>query len=425
MASSGSSVRQRLVTASRSVLSVFSIEGDEANKRAFSTPQQPNGTMSRSLRSAIMLFYLAIALAFISNLVGQYSTPRQSSNSDGHSRLAQYPDMRVDDTPEFKELTATEKALAKERAAEEAIAITNRTFSKNAPSEGETVARLIVLTMDRAVPLKRLLMSAEAADYGDERVDIDIWIDRENGKAIDFNVLKVAEQFIWSHGAKTIHLRRKNGGLYQQWIYTWKITDQTDEIAVILEDDLELSPMFYQWLKSARNTYNADPEIGAFTLQRSTLRPKLPPGGKSHVLDLGNDVHVFKYRLLGSWGFSPVRERWVEFRTWYEKKRRQGEKPYVDGLITTRWYKQQEVKGHAPSMWTQWWIRFVHEKGYFTVTPRLADGTTLCANWRERGMHYVSGRQGKDFPIFRGTSDQFTWPVNPLKIDWDGSIIDQ
>ncbi len=425
MAISGSSVRQRLATASRSVLSVFSIDGGDSNKRAFTTPQQSNTTMNRSLRSAVVLFYIAISLAFLSQFAGHYTSPNRDVNSASHSRLARYPNMRVDDTPEFKKLTEEEKAAAKEREVENAIAITNQTFSVNAPRDRETAARLIILTMDRYTSLKRLLDSAEAADYGDERVDIDIWIDRAKGKSINEKVRKTAEQFVWSHGAKTIHMRRENGGLYQQWIYTWKITEQTDEIAVILEDDLELSPMFYQWLKSARNTYNADPEIAAFTLQRSTLRPKLPPGGKSHTLNLKNDVPVFKYRLLGSWGFAPVRDKWVEFRAWYEKKRKAGEKPYVDGLITTHWYKQQEVGGHAPSMWTQWWIRFAHEKDYFTVTPHLTDGTTLCANWRERGMHYSSNKPSKDFPIFKGTSDQFTWPVNPLKIDWDGTVIDQ
>lgn len=341
-----------------------------------------------------------------------------------HSRLKRYPEMLVANTSGFQ--ASAENSNSGE-STRHTIAWTddNRTYAPGVNKDEEPAARLIVLTMDRSEPLKRLLRSLSEADYGGDHVDLDIWVDRAVGKDINRDVLKVAGELDWKQGTKTVHSRLENGGLYQQWIYTWRITEQTDEAVVILEDDLEVSKAFYQWLKQARSAYASDPEVASFTLQRSTLRPRQIPGVAAGPLRLPKEHTVFKYRLLGTWGFSPQRDAWVEFREWFEKKKRNKEKPYVPNLMTTNWYKSQEKDGFAPTMWSQWWIKFVDEKNYFTVTAHLPDGSTLAANWRESGMHYTKRKASRDFPLYNGTADQFLWPESPIKIDWDGREIKQ
>lgn len=291
-----------------------------------------------------------------------------------------------------------------------------------------TTARLIVLTMNRAKSLQRLLDSLVNALYGNDIIDLDVWIDRaENATSVDETVLSVSRNITWKQGTKTIHKRRSNAGLYEQWIYTWNLSNPTtsSEFAVILEDDLQVSPKFYKWLLLARAAYAQDEEVAAFTLQRPTLRPRQRKGIASGPLNISTDHQVFKYRLLGTWGFAPLREHWIEFRKWYELSRVRGDKPYVDHLMTTTWYKEQEGKdGFAPRMWSQWWIRFAEQRNYFTVTANLPDGTTLAANWREPGLHYAHGEPTADFPVFQGSADQFVMPPdNPVLVDWDGQII--
>lgn len=456
MALSSTGSKNRLSSISQSVFSIFTLENSTSTSkpRAFLNPNQLNSA-NRSARSAVTLFYIALALVLLSLFTGsRKSAPTNatragvrvgsgasgaSSGASSLSRLDRYPNKLVADTPPFQGVSNDRNGARDARTGAGSVAGAGSFTSTNAETvdadvnktvapgakDGDAVARLIVLTMDRSEALQRLLTSAAGADYGGDHVDLDVWVDRRDGAPIDARVLAAAARVHWPHGAKTVYARRKNGGLYQQWIYTWRIAERADEVAIILEDDLELSPAFYQWLKLARSAYAADPEVAAFTLQRSTLRPRLPFGVRSRVLSIPSDQPVFKYRLLGSWGFSPQREAWAEFRTWFEQKRAAGAKPYVDNLITTEWYKSQEKNGFAPSMWTQWWIKFADEKGYFTVTPHLPDGTTLCANWRENGMHYSKGKPERDFPIYTGTHAQFSWPENPMKIDWDGREIKQ
>ena len=287
----------------------------------------------------------------------------------------------------------------------------------------EPSARIIVITMDREKSLSRLLRSLSEADYGGDHVDLDIWIDKAADRGIHTGVLGVANAFQWKQGTKVVHSRLENAGLYQQWVYTWNITDDTTEFAVIFEDDLEVSPAFYQWLKLVRSSYAEDTGVGAFTLQRGTLRPRQIRGVASGALRVPEEHTVYLYRLLGTWGFAPQRDVLVEFRQWFEEKMRRGEKPYVSNLITTDWYKKQEKDGFAPTMWSQWWIKFADERDYFTMYANMPGNTTLCANWREKGMHYSKTAPSRDFPVFQGNMDNLSWPETPIRLDWDGRTI--
>jgi hypothetical protein len=297
----------------------------------------------------------------------------------------------------------------------------------------EPVLRIIVLTMDRPASLKRLLVSLTEADYEGDRVDLDIWIDRANDTDIAENIIQsmasTARECHWPFGVRTIHKREHNAGLYEQWIYSWNVTDESTETAVILEDDLQVSPFFYVWLKRARVHYHLDPSVAAFTLQRGELRPRRPKDAPWTKLSVDQKHHVFKYKLLGTWGFAPQKAAWLDFRAWFEEMRQVGAKPYVRDLITTQWYREQEAKAggdYAPSMWSQWFIMFTDVKHYYTVYANIVDGTTLASNWREDGLHYESKevRRGADFPVFRGPASKLSFPETLINLDWDGTEVD-
>lgn len=293
----------------------------------------------------------------------------------------------------------------------------------------EPVLRLIVLTMDREESLRRLLQSLQRVNYDGDRVDLDVWIDRSSGSDEADETMSAmvgaARDCKWDHGVRSIHKRMENAGLYEQWIYTWNVTEQSTETALILEDDLEVSPQFYKWLKQARNLYAVDPAVGAFTLQRGELRPRQIPGVASGKLRVDESEHpVYKYRLLGTWGFAPEKKIWLEFRAWYEEMRVMEAKPYVAKLMTTDWYKAQEKgKKVASTMWSAWWIKFADEKGYFTVYANLPGGTTLASNYREGGMHYSDKPRKADFPVFKGSEADMKFPESPVYLDWDGRPI--
>ena len=424
-------LRQRLGGLSESMMGILN-PGDSYSRPC--TPCYPYAL--RASHVFVRLIALAITLMVLSGPIRVLRSPSIKTTQNSADRviphslqpgksplsISNYPSILVSESDGFKEINASDMKDKSQSSLVSPKSEDEVTHASGVDRDEEPVARLIVLTMDRDKPLKRLLDSLTRANYGEDHVDLDIWIDIANDKPLDEAVLQVATTLEWKYGTKIVHKRKTNAGLYQQWIYTWNITEETTEFAVILEDDLEVSPAFYQWLRLARAAYAQDSDVGAFTLQRSTLRPRQIKGIASGPLNISAEHHVFKYKLLGTWGFAPQSDQWVEFRKWFEEKKAKKEKPYVDGLMTTNWYKKQEVNGFAPNMWSQWWIKFVEEKGYYTVTGHLPDGTTLAANWRESGLHYSKRRPSADFPVYHGTDD-FLMPENPILVDWDGRII--
>lgn len=425
-------LRHRLNKLSASVLNILKSTDSSKSHPSSSFPLTiPASRLFVALVSASIIISLFASIIHSGDHKDNIQNPPETvfgQSIDG-LKVEDYPAVLVADSEPFrgKETIGGDENQQKEEQSSlvQAVSETEVTKTSGVDADEEPVARLIIITMDRDESLQRLLRSLISANYGEDHVDLDIWIDRPSDKPLHEGVLHACRGIDWKHGTKTIHKRSSNAGLYEQWIYTWNITQETTEFAVILEDDLEVSEAFYQWLLVARAAYAQDPDVGAFTLQRSTLRPRQRKGIATGPLNIPNEHVVFKYRLLGTWGFAPQRDQWVEFRKWFEEKKSKGEKPYVDGLVTTNWYKSQEVDGFAPTMWSQWWIKFADEKGYFTVTPHLPDRTTLAANWREKGLHYdESKKPTADFPLFRGSDDQFfNMPDNPILVDWDGLVI--
>jgi hypothetical protein len=166
--------------------------------------------------------------------------------------------------------------------------------------------RLRVLAFNRLASLKRLLSSLAAADYlGDSgRIRLEISVDRPRGEDLPnvsnsesenerrrrteaeldaaarsassldesnpsltasarrLQVLSFLRTFTWSHGDLSLSLLSSHHGLVGQWLLTpgAEVTGDRD-IVLTLEDDLELSPAFYAFVKGAVCAYYIEPAM--------------------------------------------------------------------------------------------------------------------------------------------------------------------
>ena len=80
-----------------------------------------------------------------------------------------------------------------------------------------------------------------SAEYGGARIDINIMVDKPVNGSHHADVVSVAQAAKWPHGTKRVVLHTSNKGLVGQWIDSWKPDAGTTEMAVFLEDDLEVS----------------------------------------------------------------------------------------------------------------------------------------------------------------------------------------
>ncbi|KAL0953529.1 hypothetical protein HGRIS_004750 [Hohenbuehelia grisea] len=101
-----------------------------------------------------------------------------------------------------------------------------------------------VITKDRPKSLMRLLSSlTQSKFFGDSltlRLNLDQPADPETSQIID--------DYKWPHGSVFVHHRILPGGLLPAVVESW-YPHSNDTYGLLLEDDVELSPLFYAWLK--------------------------------------------------------------------------------------------------------------------------------------------------------------------------------
>merc|ERR1712159_544349 len=120
------------------------------------------------------------------------------------------------------------------------------------------------------------------------------------------------------------------------------------------------------------------------------------------------DGQVFKYQLLGTWGYSPKVAHWIRFTAWARDFKASGVAPYVAGTYPGLWYQDFERKGRCPGPRCFWEIYHIKYTTLFpdrwTVYFKAPRDTTLSANWQEKGLHYAGQKQGRpatsDWPVF-------------------------
>ncbi|CAH8281933.1 unnamed protein product [Eruca vesicaria subsp. sativa] len=252
-----------------------------------------------------------------------------------------------------------------------------------------------VLTFNRLHSLSRCLLSLSSAQYGlagdTQRVHLHVYIDHftpspkstedhlNNAKEI----LRFVDKFEWRFGEKLVHYRTGNAGLQGQWLEAWW-PGSDDEFAFVVEDDVEVSPLYYEFLESViRNYYydrsSYDPSVYGASLQR----PRFVPGKHGNKLHVDPKMNVFLYQLVGTWGQLLFPKPWKEFRLWYDEHKSKDKKPFLDGMVTNGWYKKLGER-----IWTPWFIKFIHSRGYFNIYTNFQNERALSVSHRDAGVNY-------------------------------------
>ena len=233
-----------------------------------------------------------------------------------------------------------------------------------------------ILTWNRPHALLRLMNSLTYAQYENETIDLIIHIDGGQNNNDTYNT---ASQYKWYYGKKEIIKQAKQIGLAKSWFQAWQPMSSIDH-AIIFEDDIIVSKLWYIWLKNAWKRYGHRNDLAGITLQRQSFIPQKPFKRKEII----NDNKPFLFALVGSIGFSPHPLQWKKFLRWINHIDMKTFDVSLPELITTTWYK----KGPSGHMWTQHFIYFCKVNRLYTLYINLPKKMTLAEHWQEKGMHF-------------------------------------
>lgn len=238
--------------------------------------------------------------------------------------------------------------------------------------------------MNRPRSLQRLLQSLTKSVYLEDELRIVINVDQRT----DEDTLSMVRNFTWPHGDKLLRVRVRKGGLVETVAGSWFPTS-VDEYAVMLEDDIEVSPYWYIWTKYALLKYRysrAPPPASLVGL--SLYTPRLIEVTKprrrwdSNVELEGYPRSTpFLYQLPCSWGAVYFPEHWVVFREYFSS--RLGE----DGNGKPREVVPRSRSRYWKTSWKKFMIEEMYLRGFFLLYPNFFNQTSFSTNHLEAGEH--------------------------------------
>lgn len=220
------------------------------------------------------------------------------------------------------------------------------------------------ITYNRINSLKRLLSSLEKADYKEQSPTLLISIDKSDTNIIE----EFAHNYIWKYGKKKVFTHNKNLGLRKHVIECGNRIKDYDAL-IVLEDDISVSPYFYDYALQAIQKYKDDERIAGISLYNFPInyQNSLP------FNPVKSEYDVYMMNCAQSWGQIWIKKQWEAFMQWYEKNNEEFNIPYLPQSLNL-WPK---------SSWLKYHTRYCIENNKYFVYPYEA----LSSNNNDLGTH--------------------------------------
>ncbi|MCR5625731.1 MAG: glycosyltransferase family 2 protein [Lachnospiraceae bacterium] len=251
---------------------------------------------------------------------------------------------------------------------------------------------IVVVTYSRYKSLNRILNSIEAADYtGYDDIPLIISIDGGG----DEKVAQAAEAFNWSHGKKEVIKRGERMGLKAHILSCGDITENYEGI-IMLEDDLYVSPYFYDYAVEALEFAKDKDKIGGISLyaHKFNVFARLP------FEPLNDGYSNWYFKFASSWGQAWSREQWKGFRDWLRVH---------DGTDISGNGLPENVAQWGEKSWLKYAIKYLIETDKYFLYPRVSYTT----NFADEGEHASESVTDLQVPLCVGRENyNFSDPDN-------------
>ncbi|KAK0603953.1 hypothetical protein LWI29_010536 [Acer saccharum] len=240
-----------------------------------------------------------------------------------------------------------------------------------------------IITQNRVQSLMRLLKSLSDAYYLGDEIPISFNMDSK----VDEETIRLVNSFEWPHGPKTLRRRIIQGGLIRAVSESWYPASD-DDYGLLLEDDIEVSPYYYLWVKYALLSYKYDPQISLPELSSISLyTPKIVEVVKErpkwNATEFFKHIHSntpYLHQLPCSWGAVFFPKQWREFYVYMNMRFTENAKANPVQIPKSR------TNGWQAS-WKKFLIDMMYLRGYVSLYPNFPNQASFSTNHMEPGAH--------------------------------------
>ncbi|MCO5557146.1 hypothetical protein L7F22_010703 [Adiantum nelumboides] len=257
-----------------------------------------------------------------------------------------------------------------------------------------------IITQNRVKSLQRLLRSISNAYYLGDHITISFNMDSK----VDDETLQAVHDFEWQHGPKILRRRIIQGGLIRAVSESWYPASDND-FGLLLEDDIEVSPFYYMWIKYALLAYYYDPfvslpELSAIALYTPRLVEVVKERPKWNATNFFKELHPnmpYLHQLPCSWGSLFFPKHWREFYKYMGMRYTEDAKQNAVQIPKSR------TNGWQAS-WKKFLIDMMYLRGYVALYPNFPQQASFSTNHMEPGAHInasgnVLNHRKEDFEV--------------------------
>lgn len=226
---------------------------------------------------------------------------------------------------------------------------------------------IVIIAYNRPKSLKNLLNSLARAQHSNESsITLIISIDKSN----DDSVLRVAQNFTWNAGQKIIIAHKVNMGLKNHVLSCGDLSNKYDSI-IMLEDDLCVSPFYFDYVKQSLKYFNQDIRIAGISLfeQRYNEIAACP----FEPINDGYDNYFMQVPC--SWGQVFTKKQWIDFRSFIDN--------YELNFDNSK-LPQYVLGWNNSTSWKKYLYEYLIINDLYFVYPKFG----LTTNSGDSGTHY-------------------------------------
>lgn len=196
---------------------------------------------------------------------------------------------------------------------------------------------IVITAYNRAEALQNLLNSLYMVRPVEALSDIPLVISIDNGGTPEVN--RIAEEFKWALGEKSVVIHPEKLGLVRHFIWAGDQTEKYENV-IFLEDDLIVSPELLNYSTQIIDFYKNMDEIAGASLYNPILNENT--GTKFYQLHDDADVYFLQHPY---WGNIWMREKWNDFKQYMKTYKKKPELlPSNVALWGTKSFKQKYIQ---------------------------------------------------------------------------------
>jgi hypothetical protein len=188
-------------------------------------------------------------------------------------------------------------------------------------------------------------------------------------------VISYVENFSDWKGPICRIFREEKIGLMNNIMSSWDPLEDTCEYAIMLEDDIEVSPHFYFYAKSLISKYAETKDMIGISLYTPSWNEIAYP---HKTFEVPTSDPIFMMQLPCSWGAVYFPDRWREFKRYFDAR--------ISGFDQVSPIPNSNSENWERS-WKRYLIELMYFRGWTMLYPNFENLASLSTNHREQGEH--------------------------------------